>query len=217
MRTLTLLFAVSALALAAPAEAKKPAPQKKDSASKKDKCGFCYGTELKSKPTLDSDLSEERKAILTSAESYIHKVSDCGGEGREKLGADVLEQIYKDGLQDGWKDMMSKQIRPANHSKWSGPWSWCAIYAVAAVRKAGITDLHWGTGKLVGRKAIGGHKGAKPGDIAFWTGGLNHHDIIEKIDGKTVYTIDGNQECSGIMRKKRDLSKMAGYYKIVND
>jgi len=200
----------AALALSAPAHAKQPPP-------KKDKCSFCFLTENKTKPEWDAGLSEQRKAILTAAESYIHTVSDCGGQGREKLGADVLDQIYKDGLQEGYKPMISSQVRPANHSKWAGPWSWCAIFAVAAVRKAGITDLHWGTGKMVGRKAIAGHKGAKPGDIAFWTGGLNHHDIIEKIDGKTVYTIDGNQECSGIMRKKRQLSNMAGYYKIVAD
>ncbi len=215
MRILVAAFAVAALALAAPAHAKPPA--KKPAPAKKDKCSFCYLTESKTKPTWDSDLSEQRQGILKAAESYIRTVSDCGGEGREKLGADVLDQIYKDGLQEGYKPMMASQVKPANHSKWQGPWSWCAIYAVAAVRKAGITDLHWGTGKMVGRKPIAGHNGAKPGDIAFWTGGLNHHDIIEKIDGKTVYTIDGNQECSGIMRKKRQLSNMAGYYKTVDD
>ena len=214
MRNLVAIAAIGALALSLPAVAKgKPAPKQPA-----DKCGFCYGTENKNKPELDSGLSAQRRKILEVAEGELHSVSDCGGSGGEKKGADKLEEIYKNALQSVYSEKaMKSHVRKANHSKWNGPWSWCGIWAAHVVREAGFKDISWTIGKLKGRAPIGGHKGVKPGDIAFWSGGLNHHDIVEKIDGKTVYTLDGNQECSGIMRKKRQLSNMAGYYNVAND
>jgi hypothetical protein len=208
LHVLAVLGALSVLPGAALAKGKAPA----------DKCGFCYNSELKTKPEWDSSLSGERRKILETAETFMHKVSDCGGTGGEKLGADVLEEVYKDALQAGWSDKtMRKPVRKANSGKWSGPWSWCGIWAVHVMRKAGHEDISWGIGKMKGRSPVYGNKGVQAGDLAFWKGGLNHHNIIEKIDGQTVYTLDGNQECSGIMRKKRKLSDIAGYYKIAKD
>ncbi|MBS2020904.1 MAG: hypothetical protein JST92_00715 [Deltaproteobacteria bacterium] len=182
-------------------------------------CNYCYANEVTSAPALDPSLSKERRRIIAAAATYLHKVSDCGGSGGEKFGADVLEKVYSDALEASiWKpSLMRSHVRKASSGKWDGPWSWCGIWAVAAVRKGGFSDVTWGVGHVDGRKPVWGHKGVKPGDIAFWEGGLNHHDIVEKIDGDTVWTLDGNQECSGIMRKKRKLSNMGGYYNIAND
>jgi hypothetical protein len=181
------------------------------------KCGFCYGTAQKTRPEWDSNLSDQRRKILETAEGFLHKVSDCGGEKGEKAGADILVDLYKTAF--GSLDAATeKQVRKANNKAWrNGPWSWCGIFAAAVVNKAGFSNIGWGIGKLKGLNYTGGHKGVKPGDIAFWVGGLNHHNIVEKIDGDTVYTLDGNQECSGIMRKKRKLKDIAGYYNIAQD
>ena len=76
MRNLVAIAAIGALALSLPAVAKgKPAPKQPA-----DKCGFCYGTENKNKPELDSGLSAQRRKILEVAEGELHSVSDCGGE-----------------------------------------------------------------------------------------------------------------------------------------
>ncbi len=181
------------------------------------KCNFCYGTASKTKPQWDSDLSAERQKILSTAEGYLHTVSDCGGPGQEKFGADTLVDIYKTAF-GSLDSATEKQVRKANNRGWkSGPWSWCGIFAAAVMQKAGFSDIGWGIGKLKGREVTRGHNGVKPGDIAIWAGGLNHHDIVEKVEGSVVYTLDGNQECSGIMRKKRKLNDLVGYYKIAND
>ena len=82
------------------------------------------------------------------------------------------------------------------------------------LRKAGL-NASWGGGKLSGPKPIKySNKGVKPGDIGYYGPPLHHHDIVERVSGKWVYTIDGNQECSGILRKKRALSSLKGYYAV---
>jgi len=177
-------------------------------------CGYCFSSEAKVQPQWDANLSPARRRILSTAVQYIRSVSDCGGQGKDKFGADTLVQIYKDSFQGKFSATFVPFLREAS-SKWrNGPWSWCGIWAVAAVRASGITDLQWGIGKIDGRKPIWGSKGVQPGDIAFWKGALNHHNIIEAIDGDIVYTIDGNQMCSSIQRKKRKLSEIGGYYNI---
>ena len=180
-------------------------------------CGFCYGTALKTRPEWDSNLSAERRKILETAEGFLHQVSDCGGQKGEKAGADTLVDLYKTAF-GSLDSATEKQVRKANNKSWrSGPWSWCGVFAAAVANKAGFSDVSWGIGKLKGRSLTTGHSGVQPGDIAVWAGNLNHHDIVEKIDGSTVYTLDGNQECSGIMRKKRNLKDIVAYYKIAND
>jgi len=182
------------------------------------KCAFCYSTENKVKPQWDANLSPQRKKILEYAESYIRAVSDCGGQGNQKWGAETLVQIYRDAFQAKYQEALGKQLRLANNKKWkNGPWSWCGIWAVAAARNAGVTDIQWGIGKMEGRKLIYGSKGIQPGDLAIWKGALNHHNIIEKIEGDVVYSIDGNSMCSSIMRKKKSLRDIAGYYNLAGN
>jgi len=182
------------------------------------KCAFCYNSgEFKGPaPAVDPTLSPARQAILTTAQSYMHQVLACGGVGGQKFGADKLVDIYQTSLQSGWNAAtMEKSVR-TKAGQWNGPWSWCAIFATAMVRKAGITDLNWGIGKMVGRTVIPGTVGMQPGDILYWSGGLQHHSILEAIDGNYVYSIDGMQNCDGIYRTRKLKSKIAGYYKTVN-
>lgn len=136
-----LLGAFCAFPLAASAKAAKPAAKK----GPKDPCGFCRGPRIDAPPAnLPGPENETRQKLLQEAAALIDKVSDCGGAGGEKKGADVLEDLYKtafdmDTLPAGW----SPKIRKANGGQWKGPWSWCGVYAVAAAKKAGV-ETHWG-------------------------------------------------------------------------
>ena len=62
-------------------------------------CAACTANDAAS-PSPDPGLSKERAAIVNAAVALLHTVSDCGGKGGEKRGADVLEQIYRDALQE---------------------------------------------------------------------------------------------------------------------
>lgn len=63
---------------------------------------------------------------------------------------------------------------------------------------------------------VRGHKGIQPGDI-FFIAKQNHHAIVERVDSKFIYSLDGNQFCSGIYRNKRPINLVLGYYKPVDD
>ena len=233
MSKLVLLASLVALALAAPVQAKAPANKKPSGGGGGGSCpAICAGKGIEGKGIPDG-ISDKRRAILEKAATYLGEVSDCGGSDGEKKGADHLERFYrlafgkdkkgKEVYQPNWSEKVRK---PGSHSDWKGPWSWCAIYAIAAVKEAGGYNLGWATGGIMqkdGKKYpyVGGSKGIQPGDLAFWKDPpgkrpLNHHDLIESIDGDEVVTLDGNQECSGIMRKKRSKKMIAGYYKTAD-
>jgi len=189
-----------------------------DQAAWNKKCSFCLFNESKKIPTPDPTLSAARANVLSTAAQYLRAVSDCGGSPvSDKFGADVLVGIYQEAFQAKFDKTWTPMIRKATSGWKAGPYSWCGIWAVAVLRNAGVKDIVWGTGGIEGRKAIAGNKGVRPGDVAIWAGGLNHHNIVEKIEGQTVYTLDGNQDCSGIFRRSRPLSQMAGYYNVIGD
>jgi hypothetical protein len=44
---------------------------------------------------------------------------------------------------------------------------------------------------------------------------LVHHAVVEKVDGKDLYSIDGNLTCQQVARRKRPLSEVAYFYSMV--
>lgn len=110
---------------------------------------------------------------------------------------------------------------------------WCGIFALWAVKtgasgpmETGDADAAaaigasfwkyrkasagWGIGGL---RLVMGHQGIKPGDIAYFRGNAQHQGVVERVLGRKIHTIDGNQDCQQVGRKVSDIRSVAGYYR----
>jgi hypothetical protein len=74
--------------------------------------------------------------------------------------------------------------------------------------------IQGGGGGIDGLPYVAGSKGLKPGDIVTFSGELNHHAIVERVVGRDIYTIDGNMGCQMVVRAKRPVSEISGYYPV---
>jgi hypothetical protein len=86
--------------------------------------------------------------------------------------------------------------------------------------KTGGVMLQWNTTNL--RKLPKTSKGIKPGDIFImeFPGGTGHTGFVEKVEGKVVYTIEGNTNDDGsregyeVARRERPLSSFKGFIQL---
>jgi hypothetical protein len=92
-----------------------------------------------------------------------------------------------------------------------GPVAWCGIFALWVLHKAGIArDVGWeyGTGFLYRAAKT---TDPKPGDLAYIESPLQHHAIVERVDGDTIYTVDGNSGGT-VRRLARPRSAFSAFY-----
>lgn len=99
-----------------------------------------------------------------------------------------------------------------------GPWPWCVAFALAAVEEGAGVEYPDGTAgawDLLRRADKRGwartrnHK-AEPGDIVVFNIGSGHAAIVERIDGNTVESIDGNSS-DMVRRCARPISTVRGF------
>ncbi|HRP70648.1 MAG TPA: hypothetical protein PLY93_14070, partial [Turneriella sp.] len=161
-------------------------------------------------------LHPTRQLTLDIARTYVGRISDLGGTGGNKLGWELLKDIYDTSYHTNvfsWGQTAIDGIKlPGKKIN-----SWCGIFAVAMVRKAGVDAANWQTG--IGPKGIASSCKANdgnftPGDILVMKGSLVHHNLFvsQKTDGSMV-TIDGNQVYQTVkLRTNLNASDVQCYY-----
>ncbi|NUT12550.1 MAG: CHAP domain-containing protein, partial [Nonomuraea sp.] len=100
---------------------------------------------------------------------------------------------------------------------------WCDMYLSWAAHKLGYEDwigqFAWTVRHAEWFKAQGAWgKTPKPGAFVFydWSGSgsiddIDHVGIVTKVEGDTIFTIEGNIDGGVAKRKERDTSKVVGY------
>lgn len=106
---------------------------------------------------------------------------------------------------------------PTGQKYWPGvgverpyPKHWCGAFALWCLRQAGLCTWSWSIGKGFAFR-LHTTKTPEPGDIAYYSR-KQHHAIVERVEGDTVHTVDGNQP--GIKTRARPLKAAAAYYSI---
>jgi hypothetical protein len=90
--------------------------------------------------------------------------------------------------------------------------SWCGGMALYVLRASGVCEWpggapwDWVVGKGFASR-LPQTKHPLPGDIAYLPQPYQHHAIVERVDGDTVYTIDGNQSPGeSVLRRVRHIN-----------
>lgn len=91
--------------------------------------------------------------------------------------------------------------------------SWCGIFALWSLRKAGVTDWdwEWNVG-FTSRLQRTTHP--QPGDIAYRQYPFQHQAIVERVYGGRVVTINGNSDNGCVVRKDDPLSAWTAFFSI---
>jgi phage-related protein len=106
------------------------------------------------------------------------------------------------------------------YGRWFGvnPAPWCAMFVDYVANKAGVADLipHTasapGMARAFGSRYHSGGSGIQPGDVPFFSngGGISHVGLVEKVNGSSVGTIEGNHS-SVVQRVGRTTGQVVGY------
>lgn len=99
------------------------------------------------------------------------------------------------------------------------PKEWCGAFALWCLHQAGCgLDVHWVIGLgflLVPPRALALVVTPEPGDVSYKPHPWQHHAIVERVEGKTVHTIDGNQgPPSFIKRGSHELGDGRFYFDV---
>jgi len=89
---------------------------------------------------------------------------------------------------------------------------WCGVFALWALRTAGLTDWQWriGSGFLTRLPTT---SNPKPGDMAYFDS-YQHHAIVAGVRGETVDLINGNGQGGVVTESSAPKGKAAAYYSI---
>lgn len=151
------------------------------------------------------------ETIVSIARSKLGKVKakeGLPGDGGKQLrfGHETLLEIFQLAAPGVWEDDVIKYVTP-------GLPSWCGIFAVYCIKKAGIDIGTWQMGK--GVSAFGKLKqteSPQAGDIGYMDAN-QHHAIIVKVEGDMVHSIDGNSGLqSEIIENKRPIKAYRGFF-----
>lgn len=92
-----------------------------------------------------------------------------------------------------WADVL--HIKPSDPH----PPEWCGAFALWCLHQAGLAlELDWKFGPphygfLYNLKPLAYGKPPEPGDIGYQDQPYRHHFVVERVEGETVHTIEGNQ------------------------
>lgn len=93
--------------------------------------------------------------------------------------------------------------------------AWCGGFALWALRQAGLTDATWEIGKGFASRLLRTTKTPMQGDIAYFDKPFQHHAIVDRVDGDTLYTVDGNQSPGEqVALRTRKLGDATAFYSI---
>ncbi len=149
-----------------------------------------------------------RESIIAAAKSMLGKIEAKHDDGSGKrVGAEHLLEIFHLAAPGVWDD---STIQTAGAQM---P-SWCGIFSVWAHKKAGKDIGNWQMGK--GVSAFGTLQQTMdpfPGDIGYIDKPYQHHCIVVKVEGDSIYSIDGNSGLfSEVKENTRPRSKFSGFF-----
>ncbi|GAA3970033.1 hypothetical protein GCM10023085_60300 [Actinomadura viridis] len=119
---------------------------------------------------------------------------------------------------DWWTDTMDADQNPYFKTA-----PWCDMFLAWAAEQAGVQDQAGQFAATVDhaewfRKQDAWGKEPVPGAMVFfdWNGSddidqIDHVGLVEKVDGKTLHTIEANAEGYKLMRKTRDIDTVVGF------
>jgi hypothetical protein len=98
-----------------------------------------------------------------------------------------------------WKDALPGYLPGAQKGL-----AWCGVFNLYCLRQAGVTTRKWklGYGFLSVAPALPQTADPQMGDTAYFHTPFQHHAIIDRIEGETLYTVDGNQGAPQTVRRK---------------
>lgn len=162
-------------------------------------------------PAAIHDIGE---SIVAIARSKIGKVrarqpEGSGGGKPFRYGHKDLKEIFDLAAPGVWSDDVILYVG-------DGLPSWCGIFATYCIKKAGIDIGNWQMGK--GVSAYGRLKVTSSpvkGDIGYMDAN-QHHCIVDRIDGDTVHSIDGNMS-GEIMEVARPMKSFRGFFTALHN
>lgn len=104
-----------------------------------------------------------------------------------------------------WRDVQPKLVGERR--------AWCGGFALWVLRQAGLTSWEWipeagFLGKLPRTQS------PQPGDIAYFDD-LQHHAIVDHVEGRKLFTVDGNQSPGeSVAPRERDIGAAHSFYSI---
>lgn len=167
-----------------------------------------------------------RQGIVALAASQIGQVNSLDRGDGAKYGWERIRRFYEIALPGnayatdaGTKGANRFGGQTSSSDKKTGPWSWCGIFAVWAVKSA-TGNGGWGDGRVTGLTEMPAAdilKDGKPGDIVRFSGSLNHHVILKRVlpETKQIEIIEGNTDYQAIRTNTKAASTVAGWYKAL--
>jgi hypothetical protein len=148
------------------------------------------------------------EAIVEAAKGELGKVQARNDDGSGKrVGSDRLLEYFHVAAPDVWPDNIIETAGAQMPS-------WCGIFSVWAHKKAGKDVGNWQMGKGVSaNNSLTVTDSPQPGDIGYIDKPYQHHCIIERVDGDTIHSIDGNSGLfSEVIRNIRPRSTYTGFF-----
>ncbi|HEY0065944.1 MAG TPA: DUF4157 domain-containing protein, partial [Flavisolibacter sp.] len=142
------------------------------------------------------------EAIVEAAKGELGKVQARNDDGSGKrVGSDRLLEYFHVAAPGVWPDSIIETAGAEMPS-------WCGIFSVWAHKKAGKDVGNWEMGKGVSASGVlTPTTNPQPGDIGYIDQPYQHHCIIERIEGDTIHSIDGNSGLfSEVIRNARPRS-----------
>ncbi len=97
--------------------------------------------------------------------------------------------------------------------------AWCGGFALWCLRESGACEWpggdpwDWQIGKGFASR-LSQTLRPLPGDIAYIEKPLQHHALVERADGDTVHTIDGNQTGETVRRRVRHRHAFSAFFSV---
>jgi len=128
-----------------------------------------------------------RAAAIAAAMGEIGKVrsKDSGGQEDGRAVRHGWERLVE------YFDVAAPGVWPEEHMKFLGDGlpSWCGIFTLWALKTGGANVGTWAIGRGIPEAKV--TSTPRPGDIGYMEQN-QHYCLIERIEGNTVYSIDGN-------------------------
>jgi hypothetical protein len=98
-----------------------------------------------------------------------------------------------------WKDALPGYLPGAQKGL-----AWCGVFNLHCLRQAGLTTRKWrlSYGFLYIPPALPRTSDPQMGDTAYFDYPFQHHAIVEKVTGESLFTVDGNQGAPQTVRRK---------------
>lgn len=149
-----------------------------------------------------------RESIISAAKTMLGKIAAKSNDGSGKrVGAQYLLEIFHLAAPGVWDDNTIENIGGQLPS-------WCGIFAVWAHKKAGKDVGNWQMGKGVSAfHTLTQTTSPQPGDIGYIHQPYQHHCIVVRVEGDTVYSIDGNSGLfSEVKENAKPISNYTGFF-----